>query len=733
MSTVGDVVASMAQPQDNPSAISNAWQAPRLGTDSVQGPADESAAKGLLDAVSYNLLAGYIRSSWSRNKRARDVIDDVLLACLRARRGIYASFELQGIWTSDCGDALYLPVAASKMRAAEGVLRELLLPEGDPPWGIDPSPVPDLPVEIQAAADEQASQDVQQHMQAAQQQSGNVMQFPQVAALRDQLIREAQTRERKAMEDEAKMRSERMEQNIEELMERGGYYEAIAEFIQHFCTYPTAILKGPYLRRNKRMHWDRSNKPVVISDAELAWSAVNTFDCYPAPEATSPQDGDFIERLRMTRADLYECIGVPGYNEAAIRRVLAFHQTGGLRAWLAIDMNRRTIEGMTHDVWIPDYLVDALHFWGSVEGRILMDYGITDGIGDPLAYYEVDAILIGNEVIRCEINDDPLGHRPYHSASYDPVPGAFWGNSIYQLMADCQAMINASWRALNANLGLASGPIIGVDVSQLAAGEDPKSIRPLQMIQLDRSRAVSAADPIVFYQAESMMTEHWENIEKCKEQADELTGIPRYLNGNQDASGAAETARGLSMLMATTSKGFRRAVASIDRGVIAPTVQAAYVHEMLYGDDESAKGDATVCARGSMAILVKEQLQQSRTQFLLATNNPTDMAIIGMQGRANLLREVSKNLEMPDTIVPDKEALAQQQAQQPPPQPSPDAQLKADTDIKKTLIQSQTKLGTEAVIHPAAAAAIQSLGAASETNNQGTVPYAPQSQGGAAG
>jgi hypothetical protein len=292
----------------------------------------------------------------------------------------------------------------------------------------------------------------------------------------------------------------------------------------------------------------------VVAEAEPAWVAVNPFDCYPAPEAESCQEGDFIERIRMTRADLYACIGTPGYDEAAIRKVLADHGSGALRAWLWSDAERRMLEGATHDVWIPEHLVDALHFWGSVEGRTLIDYGLCAGVDDPLAYYEVDAVLIGAEVIRCEINDDPLGRRPYHNASYDPVPGAFWGNSIYELMKDCQAMVNACARALNANLGLASGPMMGIDVAQLAAGQDPKALRPLQVIQLDRSRAQAAASPIEWYQADSRATELLAIIDRFEQKADDLTGIPKYSEGAAQASGAGATFGGLSMLMGQTGE-----------------------------------------------------------------------------------------------------------------------------------------------------------------------------------
>jgi hypothetical protein len=49
-----------------------------------------------------------------------------------------------------------------------------------------------------------------------------------------------------------------------------------------------------------------------------------------------------------------------------------------------------------------------------------------------------------------------------------------------------------------------------------------------------------------------------------------------------------------------------------------------------------------------------------RSEFLTATNNPTDMQIIGAEGRAELLREAAKNLDMnTDRIVPPTSVIKQ--------------------------------------------------------------------------
>lgn len=682
MSNPGDVVAGPVQPSYN---------APAVAYENPEQAAEIEGKEG--SAEDYSGLVGYIKESWTRNKRARDQMTPRLLECLRARRAAYSPDEIALYSLGDVAPP-YLPLAAMKMRAAEASLLELLLPENERAWGLDSSPIPKLEPAIELAVRTTSNEKAKQEMiQRAQNGQGSMSQEDFVflaMQINDQMYDQKLDAERTI----ARQRAQRMEDKIEEHMIEGGYIVAMREFMTHFCTFPAAVLKGPYTRNKKKIVWGERD-PKVVENATLEWAAVNPLDCYPAPQAKDCQTGDFIERMRFTRGQLYQMIGLPGYDEAAIRNVLEYQSQGNLAAWLAEDSVRRQIEGNTGDLWKPKYVVDALHYWGSVQGKDLIDHGVSEGIEDPLAYYEIDAILIGNELIRVEVNDDPLGRRPYRKASFDEVPGAFWGNSLYELMRDSQAMANAAFRALNANMGLASGPIMGVDLSKMAAGEDPKAIAPLQVVQLDTQRSSNqdASKALIFFQAEDRSEKLWAIIEACKKEADDLTGIPRYMYGDGQLSGGAATMGGLSMLMGAASRGLRKAVSTIDENVVSQTVYDAYVWEMLYGDDENIKGDCVVSPRGAAAVLVKEHLQATRVQFLQMTANPTDMGIIGVKGRAALLRQVAQVLDMNvDDIVPNESQIEQMMsAPKPPPQPTPDTQLKEQTKIQTTKMQTDSK------------------------------------------
>jgi len=79
-------------------------------------------------------------------------------------------------------------------------------------------------------------------------------------------------------------------------------------------------------------------------------------------------------------------------------------------------------------------------------------------------------------------------------------------------------------------------------------------------------------------------------------------------------------------------------------------------------------------ARGAVSLMQLETLQLRRNEFLTATANPIDSQIVGPEGRAEILREVAKGLEMDvNRVVPPRGAMmqaAQQAALPAPPGPN---------------------------------------------------------------
>jgi hypothetical protein len=398
---------------------------------------------------------------------------------------------------------------------------------------------------------------------------------------------------------------------------------------------------------------------------------------YPEPGITNINDGYLFELHRMTRMELSDLIGVPGYDEDAIRKVL---EEGNGTSWINqdVELQKDEEERKYYAYMRPTAEYDALEFWGKVSGAMLIEWGLTEeDVPDSAREYDANVWTVGNYVIKAVLNYDPLGEKPYAKTSFIKCPGAFWGKGIPEIIQDLQNVCNAATRALVNNMGISSGPQVELNVERLAPNEDITNLTPWRIWQTINDPTGSSAPAMRFTQPDSRATELVAVYEKFSRLADDHSGIPAYVYGDMNVQGAGRTASGLSMLMGAAGKGIRQVVMHMDSDVVKPIVKRQFVYNMRYDEDESIKGDVEIVAKGAINLAVKETVNMRRIEFLNATANPVDLEIIGKEGRAAILREIAKGLQMPsDDVVPSREraeyqertqaaAAAQQQAQAP--------------------------------------------------------------------
>ncbi|MDW0357712.1 hypothetical protein Q8G38_00110 [Halomonas venusta] len=632
--------------------------------------AEEERRRQLMESS----LGAHIRRSWESAKTAKQEVEYRLLDCLRRRKGEYDPNKLAAI-RKEGGAEIYMMLTATKCRAAGAWIRDIMMPANEQPWGLQPTPVADVPDEYVAPVFQQMQQQAMQAEQEGQQVD--------MAAL----IEQAREQVRQMAQEKAEEAAERHEDVIADQLAEGGWSEAFEQFVDDFVTYPAAFVRAPILRRVPTLEWLEGWQPIKSTTIRPEFERVSPFDMYPSPDATNVDDGAFIiERARFTRMQLNQLIGVPSFNEESIRRVLEQYGQGGLRDWLWTDGERAELEGRGHEWLTHGETIDGLIYSGGAQGVTLLQWGVNpDDIEDPLAEYEIEAILIGQHVIRVRINRDPLERRPYHKASYQPVPGSFWGQAIPELMADIQDVCNATARSLVNNLAISSGPQVEVYEDRLQPQEDPTNIYPWKIWRTKDSQVTGNNAAVRFYQPSSNAAELLAVYDQFERRADDATNIPRYTYGNENVGGAGNTASGLSMLMESANKGIKDAIRHIDRGVMRRVIEALWLHNMQYSEDPSIKGDCNVVARGSSAMLIREQTNMLRQQFLQLTQNEMDMGIVGMEGRRKLLDSVAEKLDMPG-LIPTQEQMEQNLAEQ---QKAQQTQLEAQQQIEQAKAQAE--------------------------------------------
>lgn len=623
--------------------------------DDEKRAAEEANAAPMIEG-----LALHIRRCWQEAKDAKEeTVEPLLLKSIRQRRGEYDP-DMLAILKEQGSTLIYMLLTSNKCRAAAAWLREAL---GDMPWSCRPTPVSDIDDETKAAIIELAQSQIQQAMMLGVLPSKDaVKQY--MLAIRDQAYA--------SIQETAKARAERMTEKMKDQLTEGGFNDALDAFIDDLVTFPAAILKGPVVRVRPLLKWHQMQDGTFTVSTEeayrLEWERVDPFNIYPAPDATEVDDGYLIERHRLSREELVSLRDVDGYSAPAINAVLDEYGKGGLSEWLSIDSQRVDAEGKPVQAMSnPSRLIDAIQFWGSVQGKLLLEWGMDESeIEDPLAEYHIEAWLIGRWVIKATLNPDPLHRKPYYKTSWENIPGNFWGRSIPDLCRDTQAICNAAARALVNNMGIASGPQVVYDISKLPEGENLTEMRPWKIWQYLNSEydAPSNVQPISFFQPNSNAAELMGIYEKFSQLADEYTGIPRYMAGTS-TTGAGRTASGMSMLMTNAGKSIKNVVASVDR-VLKPAIERLYYYNMMYLDDMELKGDVNIVAEGAEELVRKQQQQQRQNEFLnIVASNPIFAQLVGQEGLAYMLREVAKTLGLDtDKIIPPLPVLRARQAMQ---------------------------------------------------------------------
>ncbi len=622
-----------------------------------------------------------------RNFRNMMGIGQRLLDALRTYKGEYDPKKLAEI-QSFGGSTVFARITPAKCRGATSLLRDIYL-SAERPWDIQPHPDPDVPEDINAAIQKMVAAELAQHQQqgaaAVQQQAQQYQQQAQQAMQQgvqpppfqpqqppqptpDQIeerVSELTAAAKKAARKKAMEEADKAADEIDTILEEGRFYEALAEFLIDLPIFPFAAIKGPVVRMVSQVKWvnGQAQRQTV---PKMFWSRVSPFDLYWTPTAHNVHEAEFVERLRLTRADLLACKGLPGYNSDAIEQVLdRFHNKGFREWWDVVDVERALLED--REAWprTSSSLIDTAEYHGSVSGKTLLEWGMDPSeVPDPQEEYRVTAWMIDRFVIKVQLDPTPSQRPPYYITQFEKIPGTMYGYGLPDLLDDTQQVANATYRALVNNMGIASGPQVVINDEVLIPGESDQ-MYPWKRWHVKYDPMLSnAQEPIKFFQPDSRAQELQGIYANLNTMADEVSAIPRYMTGDGKAGGAGRTASGLSMLMANAAKTLQNVAASIDRDIMTPALDHLYEVIMLTMPGVF-RGDETVVVKGVTYAVKREQDRTRQLEFLNMTNNPTDMQIVGVEGRANVLRSVAHAIGLDhEQVVPDEQQFAAQQQMQ---------------------------------------------------------------------
>ena len=275
-------------------------------------------------------LASHLRECWDAARQAKKPIENIMLKGLRQRNGEYEADKLNQI-KQQGGSDIYMMITEVKCRAAESWLRDILLDTGTPPWDIQATPIPELePSHLQEIESNFAAEVVK-----IVELEGQAPDPSKMAELREMVAQQYRFKLLQAADNRARG----MKIKITDQFAQGGWGESFNDFITDLVTYPCGFIKGPIVRRQRKLSYvkDEMGNTTVEADEVIApeFERVDPFRIYPEPGITNINDGYLFEHHPLSRTELADLIGVPGYDEDAIRKVLDY---GNGDSWISEDV-----------------------------------------------------------------------------------------------------------------------------------------------------------------------------------------------------------------------------------------------------------------------------------------------------------------------------------------------------------------------------------------------------------
>lgn len=593
-------------------------------------------------------LLGYIKQRFTQfvQQKHSNNIYTRILDSLKAYKGEYTDAKLAEIQEFG-GSEAYAKVTLTKCRGAHATLREIYL-GGDRPWDIDPSPEPKLPEQVQSAIGGLMGAEIQNMALMGQQVS------PEALRRRsEQLLEQA----RVATQAEARKKAQRMKSKLEDILVEGKFYITLDKFLKDLTVYPYAVMKGPVVEQAVDVRWGEQGA-TVNKKPRIFWRRVSPSDFYWDLSVDDYQKSDVIEHVRYTRSDLSSLVGLPGYDDDSIREILEEFGASGLDEWhswvdsaIRDEEDRRGTEFSAH-------LIHGLQFQGYVQGKWLKEFSVNSKyIKEEWKDYHATVWVVGNKVIKAQLNPNPRDRHNYYMTSLEEVPGGTVGFGLPELISDMQDTMNSTMRAIQNNMAIASGPQVVVNDAIVSPAEDGDELYPWKRWHYQSDPTMPNAKGVEFFQPGSITQELLYIFDRMSAYTDDVSGIPKYMSGNPGGTGGAgRTASGLSMLMGASSKILQSIATNVDTHIMHPMLNMLFDYVMLTDSEGVFSGDEQIVVRGVRFAQQQETQRLRSLEFLQLTANPIDSQIIGTKGRAAILKEVADRLGLKHVdIVPSIE------------------------------------------------------------------------------
>ena len=448
-----------------------------------------------------------------------------------------------------------------------------------------------------------------------------------------------------------------------------------------------------------------------VTKIEPTSDCIRVQDCYPDPSCgDSIHDGAFfVERAWWTGKKLKSLARLPGYDPRAIVDCL---KEGPQSYARRMDNRARPQVG---DTFSESKLYEVMFYYGDATPEdlsMLMERGNPDGPGvldedgellpdDPLsellseeerrylASVPVMVTMVNGRCIKATLNPMETGAFPYDFFPWEPVKGQPYGRGIPRKMAVAQRIVNAAVRALLENAGLSAGPQIVTMKGRIqpwnngayeVRGRKGWDFLPGDDADPDVRKAFMVVD------VPSAQVELTAIIQMGLEFADMLTNLPILMQGDQQDAGAAETLGSVKLRFNNAMSPLRVIAKFFDDRLIVPHLGRWHDWAMEKGPDNIKGGDSQIVAKGSTAMIQREEGREFLAQLFPVKDDPK-LRIDPAKMIVEMARANGFDMSTIQYTEEEWKDIEAKMAKQPPPQ---DPGVEAASIRSKALVEAAT-------------------------------------------
>lgn len=610
---------------------------------------------------------------WLEDQDQYDSKDNVNRAASQMMTSVEQGYPVTTQHAKPTRSTVFIGMTRMKTNAAEARLADILLPTDDRNWGIQPTPKPRV---MGMAKDNRLAGDKFTGEPMVDPETGEPLRMKDIAQAAIRVARE---------------KAEAMQTQIDDQLVECDYNSELRKVIHDAAVLGTGVIKGPVVTNRVRKAWqpmtDATGQTIhqieMVEELSPASFRVDPRNCYPDPGCGEDvHDGKgMYERQQLTIKQVRDLAKQPGYMADQLRKVLEEGPKRSATLQELKDEEQRDIARDVYELW---------EYWGEVDHEDLEAAGVELGEKDMLRSVNACVVMINNTVVKAYLNPLDAGDLPYDFYVWEKVAGSCWGYGIPHLMRSQQKVLNAAWRQLMDNAGVSSGPQIVMKPS-LIQPADKRWELSSRKIWFATDDMDDVRKSFATFEFSSHQQELSGIIEMATQLADAETGVPQLLQGEQGA--APDTVGGMTMLMNSANVVLRRLVKQFDDMITRPHIRRYYDYNMLYSEEEEIKGDFSVDARGSSALLVRDVQNQAFLNLLAAGANPVYGQFLNtkklfekaLQAQHIDPAEVFKSDEEIDKMM---EAAASGAQEQVDPRIEA-AKIRAQTDIEKVKAQNE--------------------------------------------